>query len=76
MCPKHVVFNPDLTIIVEEEYSLALHEARKSDYAQRQADKIRYHNLLTPILSSEHRKKIIACLNTYYLTKGETSLHV
>jgi hypothetical protein len=64
MCPKHVVFNPHVTIIVEE-YSSALHEARKSDYAQRQADKIRYHNLLTPILSSEHRKKIIARLNIF-----------
>lgn len=46
------------------EQSKALHEARKSDFLQRQADKMRMEHLLNPILSTSHRQKIFQKLNS------------
>jgi len=46
------------------EQSKALHEARKSDFLQRQADKMRMEHLLNPILSTSHRQKIFEKLNS------------
>ena len=58
---KHcsVKFSEDINIILEPD-NLAedLHLARKSDYAQRQADKARMERLLTPILNTKHRRDI------------------
>jgi hypothetical protein len=58
---KKVSFDLIPTIYIEEneELSMMLQEARKSDYFQKQLDKLRMHNLLTPILSPEHREKIM-----------------
>ena len=56
---RSVKFSEDIIIILEPD-SLAedLYLARKSDYAQRQADKARMERLLGPILNKEHRHDI------------------
>ena len=54
-----VRFSEDISILVEPEHlAWDLHLARKSDYAQRQADQARMERLLSPILDTEHRKKV------------------
>jgi hypothetical protein len=64
---KKVSFDLTPTIYMEEneELSKMLQEARKSDYFQRQLDKLRMHNMLTPILSPEHRDKIMLRNNLF-----------
>ena len=61
MSKKVVRFNDKIEIIFEPPgLSLSLKEARipSDDYISRQLDKIRMENLLNPILTLEHRKKI------------------
>ena len=53
----------DPTFHVEDpEMSEALHEARKSDFVQRQVDKERMERLLAPIFAKTHREKIFNAL--------------
>ena len=60
---KTVQFNNCITII-EEPINLAedLFKARLSDWSQRRLDKVRMDRLLSPILNSDHRKKMFLYL--------------
>ena len=56
---RTVRFSEDISILEEpEDLAVDLYLARKSDFAQRQADKARMERLLSPILNTEHRKNI------------------
>jgi len=56
---KTITFHNEITYYWEPpELSDLLHQARKNNYFQRQADKARMENLLTPILDPIHRIKI------------------
>jgi hypothetical protein len=56
---KNVCFN-DVITVIEEPLELAedLYKSRKSNWTQKQLDKIRMERLLVPILDKNHRKKI------------------
>jgi hypothetical protein len=57
---KKVRFNDNVAVILEPpELSDDLRNSRKSDYLQRQADKIRYESMLQPIFNHTHRTKIL-----------------
>jgi hypothetical protein len=54
---KNVRFNDEVTIIPEPpELYIELLESRKSDFLQRQADKLRYERLLKPVLESKIKR--------------------
>lgn len=56
---KHVQFNLTPIVIYENPHeSFFLHQARLSNFIEKQIDKLRIEKILNPILSIEHRKKI------------------
>ena len=56
---KQVRFSDNIIIILEPDHiSDHLKQSRISDFSRRQADMNRMERMLSPILSSEHRKKI------------------
>ena len=63
---KNVRFEDSIRAI-EEPIELAedLHIARISDWVERQLNKMRMEKLLTPILKSTHRNKILLQLNIH-----------
>lgn len=62
---QKVTFNPDVNVLTMYVWTFAYNEARKHNWLQIAADRERFLNrinstseILTPILTDEHRKKI------------------
>ena len=67
---RKVCFDEKSNVYINEDPTLTeeLRASRKSDFAQRQADKARMEKMLSPILTESHRNSIRLLQQKYFVT--------